>query len=276
MKRIVLLLAIAVGVRSWVVAQASLPVDYKMKTISPIKMDISMDMTTNIIFPFQIKSVDRGSADILAQKARGADNVLQVKAAKEQFRQSNLSVITSDGQLYSFLLDYAPTPSFLNLSFYRDSSAAPVQLAGVDITADVIEKTAQEACAREFFMWRRTKDQKMNLRLGTLYYDKAYLWFCFSIRNSSMVAYEPEYLKFFIKDRKQARRTAVQLKELIPVYCLTPGSVTSDQPAKVVVGIPAFTLSKKQELRILLKEKNGGRDLELVIRHGTLLRARLL
>src|ERR1700751_5325199 len=91
-------------------AQSGIPGNYKIKRIDPLRLDISTSMTTNLIFPYAIKSVDRGSIDVLAQKAKGSENVLQVKAAKAPFKQSNLSVVTADGQLFSFLIDYAEYP----------------------------------------------------------------------------------------------------------------------------------------------------------------------
>ncbi|MDF2188722.1 conjugative transposon protein TraN [Paraflavitalea sp. CAU 1676] len=277
MKRFVLLIAIVSCLYCTdVFAQSELPGNYKAKAITPIRMDISADMTTNLIFPYPIKSVDRGSGDILAQKAKGADNVLQVKAAKEQFMQSNLSVITSDGQLFSFLVAYAPLPTFLNLSFHKDSTASPIQLAGVDLTADEIEQTALSVSSADNFLRKRTKSQMMKLKLGSIHYLQDHLWLSLGMENRSLVDYEIQYIKVYIKDRKQAKRTAMQLKELKPVYCSSLERITSDQPAKVIMAIPAFTLSRKQELRILVKEKNGGRDLELVLRNGTLLKARIL
>jgi hypothetical protein len=55
----------------------------QVKTIEPYKLNIGYSKTTNIIFPHAIISVDRGSKDVLAQKAKGVENILQVKAARD-------------------------------------------------------------------------------------------------------------------------------------------------------------------------------------------------
>jgi len=52
--------------------------------------------------------------------------------------------------------------------------------------------------------------------------------------------------------------------------------VSVDQPVKVIIVLRAFTLSQKQEVRVMLKEKNGGRDIELRLKYPALLKARLL
>src|SRR3954465_2162110 len=85
--------------------------------IDPYPLQITYNKTTNLVFPYTIKSVDRGSPDILVQKARYADTILQLKAGREGFKETNLSVVTTDGKLYSFLLQYVPSPARLNYLF---------------------------------------------------------------------------------------------------------------------------------------------------------------
>src|SRR5258708_37621952 len=63
-------------------------------------VEITYNKTSSLIFPTIIKSVDRGSRDVIVQKAKGVGNVLQLKAGKENFPETNLTVITSDGTLH--------------------------------------------------------------------------------------------------------------------------------------------------------------------------------
>ena len=95
---------------------------FSQVSIEPYALQVSTNKTTNIIFPYDIKSVDRGSRGLLAQKAKGTQNVLQVKAAVQNFAPTNLSVITADGKLYSFAVCFAADPPLLNLSFASDST----------------------------------------------------------------------------------------------------------------------------------------------------------
>ncbi|MEJ7829531.1 MAG: DUF4138 domain-containing protein, partial [Segetibacter sp.] len=94
---------------------------FQATIIEPYPLKITLNKTTNLIFPYSIKSVDRGSADVLAQKAKGVENILLVKAGKENFAETNLSVITTDGKLYSFVVDYINNPAAINFSFERDT-----------------------------------------------------------------------------------------------------------------------------------------------------------
>ena len=65
------------------------------RMIPPYALEVTFYKTVHIIFPATIKYVDLGSADIIAGKADGSENVLRVKAALRDFsRETNLAVIT--------------------------------------------------------------------------------------------------------------------------------------------------------------------------------------
>lgn len=115
---------ISVALMAGILFSLQLPIEAQMQDnviqaeeIKPYHIAVTYDKTSNLIFPFAIKSVDRGSAAILAQKARGVENILQIKAGWQHFKQTNLSVVTSDARFYSFIVDYADDPPVLNISF---------------------------------------------------------------------------------------------------------------------------------------------------------------
>src|SRR4051812_7987347 len=85
-------------------------------------LSITYNKTTNLIFPYSVESIDRGSQDILVQQPKGTANIVQLKAGKQNFAQTNLSVITIDGQLYSFTVDYASQPAELNIIVAKKTS----------------------------------------------------------------------------------------------------------------------------------------------------------
>ena len=86
------------------------------RMIPPYALEVTFSKTVHIIFPSAIRYVDLGSADLLAAKADGAENVLRVKAALQDFsRESNLAVITEDGAYYTFNVKYADEPVKLSV-----------------------------------------------------------------------------------------------------------------------------------------------------------------
>jgi Domain of unknown function (DUF4138) len=87
MKRLVCMMC-----SSWLVVSA----------IAQTSLYIATDKTTSLVFPFSILHVDRGSKDILVQPVQEAENILLVKAGLKDFPETNLSVFTSDGSVYTF------------------------------------------------------------------------------------------------------------------------------------------------------------------------------
>ena len=244
------------------------------KVIAPYHIVISYNKTSNIIFPYAIESVDKGSASVLAQKAKGVDNILQIKAGVQDFAATNLSVVTADGKFYSFLVDYADEPTALNISFASDSMKAIVESKVIDeATFNNIAGGLKHARP---FMHRQTREQKILFGLQGVYLTHDVMCFRFRLRNHSHVAYTPDYIRFFIRDKKRGKRTAVQETELKPLYATSIQTIDGLQADTPVFAFMPFTISGKQELVVQAGEKNGGRDLELHISHRKLLKAKTL
>src|SRR5262245_37865338 len=76
----------------------------------PSSISVAADKTISLVFPAPVSHVDRGTKDVLVQTVKEANNILLVKAAQPGFAETNLTVITSDGGLYHFLVNYCKEP----------------------------------------------------------------------------------------------------------------------------------------------------------------------
>lgn len=242
--------------------------------IEPYKISVSFNKTSNLIFPNAIKSVDRGSAVILVQKARGVENILQLKAAQQGFAPTNLSVITGEGKFYSFIVDYANEPFPINLNFTKDTTTAFLSENLLDEV--VLAESADKVKEQPKFLHKKAKEQKMKLVLQSIYLSDNAMWFNLNLANQSLIKYTPDYVRFFIRDRKRSRRTAVQESKIKPIYSLQPSFVNGNEALNFIYGFTPFTLPASQDLIMEVTEKNGGRALKLRINHKILLKARLL
>ena len=61
------------------------------RMIPPYALEVTFNKTVHVIFPAPIRYVDLGSADLLAAKADGTENVLRVKAALRDFSRERRS-----------------------------------------------------------------------------------------------------------------------------------------------------------------------------------------
>jgi len=269
----VLLLTIIIGVfNCTLLAQA--PTN---QSVTPYQVTISYNKTSNIIFPFAIKSVDRGSSAVLVQKAKGIENILQVKAARENFEETNLSVVTSDGMFYSFIVNYAEQPLVLNLSFVKDSGSA--KSAAAVISAQLLDAASYQLMEDSIqlekgFLHKRVTTEQMQLRLSGIYVYRQILWFNLQVKNHSMIDFIPSSIRFFVRDKKRGKRTAMQEIEITPLFSPAKDTITEEHVFSSVLAFKAFALAKTQRLIIQVREENGGRLLELKVSHQKLLKAR--
>lgn len=250
----------------------------RAEEIKPYHIAITYDKTSNLIFPFTIKSVDRGSAAVLAQKAKGVENILQIKAGWQHFKQTNLSVVTGDARFYSFVVDYADEPSALNISFSADTANKKQTAFLYDMPIDelAIKALAEQVKEQKPFLHKSSQGQKMCLLLRGIYLDQQTMWFTLQLENSSLIHYQPESVRFFIRDRKRAKRTAIQQIEFQPLYSDVGRIIAGESSGEILLAFPPFTLPATKELIIQVTEKNGGRSLLLPVKCRTILKARLL
>lgn len=250
-----------------------------ISSIEPYPLAISYQKTTNLVFPYVIKSVDRGSESVLAQKAKGVENILQIKAGKEDFEATNLTVITSEGKLYSFLLNYDPEPSVLNLTF---GTMNPVVKNAFFSSEENDEKEIEAysnlvAIEKEKIYGIKDKKYGMRFQLDGLYIRENVMYYRIKMENQSNINYDIDQLRFFIRDRKKAKRTATQEIEIKALYVENNTTTVRGQSEHIFVfALPKFTIPDQKFLAVQLMEKNGGRHLELNVRNKALVRSTAL
>ncbi len=258
---------------------AQITSEYEIAVIRPYHLLITFYKTTTLLFPYSIKSVDRGSKDVLAQKAKGVENVLQVKAGKPGFEQTNLTVITADGKLYSYIVDYTDKPDVLNIQFYdnkEDHSDALFSNATFN-DAQIQAGAKKAAIEKRNIKTIADKSSGIKIQMDGLYIKDDVMFFRIKAQNKSDINYTTEMLRFYIRDEKKSKRTASQELEIRHLYVLGDTSVITAQSENVLVfALPKFTLPDKKYFAIELTEKGGGRNVGLRVHNKTIVRAKLL
>ncbi len=227
-------------------------------------LSISTDKTTSLIFPFPIKYVDRGTRDILVQPVKEDERILLVKAASKQFAETNLSVVTGDGNVYEFTVNYTPQPSVLVLHL------PPNKKATISAYANAILNNPPRRISK-------VEHGAVITKLSGIYIKDDVIYYQLEIHNHSPLDFDIELLKFFITDKKKSKRSSVQENELVPLYVAGNRSkVKAYNFSVIVVALDKFTIPDAKFLGIQLMEKNGGRHFNLKIYNRQILRARML
>jgi|688.fasta_scaffold14082_5 conjugative transposon TraN protein len=259
---------------------ALLIIESKSQSIAePHKVEVTYNKTSSIIFPAIIKSVDKGSRDILAQKAKGVDNVLQLKAGKPNFAETNLTVITGDGILHQFTLNYSDKPASLSIDLSEDSLQNKMPL----IFQTEMTETEMENYSTGIVQTKRTvravseSKYKISIALLGIYIKNDVMFYRFKIRNRSNINYTVDFLKFYIRDQTKIKRTASQEVVVKPIYVFgNDKEVKGKSETDVVYALEKFTIPESKHLDVEMFEYNGGRHFNLIIKNKTIVNARLL
>lgn len=234
-------------------------------------LQIGFSKTTSIIFPYTIKSIDKGSAEVLVQKAKGVENILLVKAAKQYFFQTNLTVVTSDGKLYVFVLNY--DDSCPDLNFKAENAVAASRDVLFSLENENQKRTEQ--CAWSAYSKKKKisglKKSKYQIRLEVngIFIQQDVLYLRIVFENKSKINYDIDQLRFFIRDQKKSKRTASQEIELQPLYATSSSSVIPYKSEIIkVYALEKFTIPENKYLTLQMIEKNGGRHLEVDINNN--------
>ncbi|OJV51058.1 MAG: conjugative transposon protein TraN [Bacteroidetes bacterium 43-16] len=231
-----------------------------------------------MVFPYNIVSVNRGSADVLAQKASEVGNILQVKCEDENFKPTNLTVVTAEGALYSFLLHFVPNPRLLNLKV-ADLEIPIQQIAqfegGLKSQAKLRDAAQRIATKKEVINKLSDKRNDMGLQVKGIYISGDVLYFQIKLDNNSRINYDVAQFRSYLTDSKQAKRTAKQETPLIPLF--SEGNdkrIEGNSSNTVVLAFDKFTIPNKKHMVLQVMEQNGGRNLQLKIKNKDILKAK--
>lgn len=246
---------------------------------------VSDQKTTHLVFPFPVTYVDLGSSGIIAAKATGAENIVRVKAARTQFSETNMTVLTSDGKLYSFVVNYARDPKVLSLDLAgraerpsalgnADRPTGAAILSNSPITQGNLEEYSQQALDKKGSVASESANQ-LTLKAGQIGYRQETLFFPLHMTNKSNVTYDIDFIKFYIQDKQVAKRTAEQAIEIQPIYVYNAPDkkIESHNTVDQVFIFKKFTIPDKKQLVVELYEKGGGRNIKVKLSNSNLLKA---
>ena len=300
MKKVFSILALMMGIVSVASAQTDSTGDlfegYTKKItydrmIPPHGLEVTFDKTCHVIFPAAIAYVDLGSANIIAGKADGAENVIRVKAAKRGFKgETNMSVITEDGAYYSFNVKYAREPRILNVEmadFIHDGEAVNrpnnsmnIYLKELGSESPVLVRLVMKS------IWKENKRRVKHIGsksfgiqflLKGIYTHNGLLYFHTEIKNTSNVPFDVDYIIWKIVDKKVAKRTAIQEQVIQPLRTQNfVMNIDGNSNERTVWTMDKFTMPDDKCLVVELAEKNGGRHQTFVIENTDLVRARVI
>ncbi len=258
------------------------------RMIPPYGLEVTFEKTVHIIFPAPIRYVDLGSNNIIAGKAGSSENILRVKAAVRLFEsETNMAVITEEGSYYTFNIKYADEPEKLNIEM-KDFMHDGIATNRPNNSMEIYLKELGSESPRLVYLINRAiynSDKRLVKHIGSkrfgiqyllkgIYSHNNQLYLHTSIKNASNVAFDIDFVRMKIVDRKVAKQTAIQETVIYPLRAYNfISSVGGNSTERTVFTIDKVTIPNDKQLVIELFEKNGGRNQSFVIENEDLLRA---
>ena len=257
--------------------------------VTPHGVQVTFAKTVHIIFPSVVRYVDLGSNWIIAGKADGAENVIRVKAITEGFPgETNFSVICEDGSFYSFNARYAHEPEMLNIEmkdFLENEDTTDFSHTRMNI--HFRELAGESPLLVKLIMQSIYKEDRREIRhlgckrfgvqflLKSVYSHNGLFYFHTETRNRSNVAFQTDFIRFKIVDKKVPKRTAIQERVIDPVRSYNEVLVTEGKSdVCTVYAVPQFTIPDDKLLVIELFEKDGGRHQTIRVENADLVAAK--
>ena len=228
-------------------------------------IEVCSNKTISLVFPATIVSTDRGSEQLMVQKA--ADNILKVKSATDSCRETNLTVVTADNKIYSFIVRYAAHPAHLTIHLGTEATVRKVNK--MDPLCSKVVKL------KPTIMGLKYSSGKVFLQMLGWYVQDAFMFCKLKMENRSQIGYDIDQFRFYLRDNHTMRRTASQ--EIIQQPLLINGdtSTIKGRSARVwVIALNKFTIPDEKHFEVEVLEKNGGRHLYLRVYNKQLMLAK--
>ena len=201
-----------------------------------------------------------------------------------------MSVITEDGNFYSFNVKYADEPLLLNVEMCdfihdgetvnRPNNAMEIYLTELDNESPrlvrLIMKSVYERDKRRI---RHIGCKRFGVQflLKGLYSHGGLLYFHTQIKNTSHVPFDVDFVTFKIADKKLVKRTAMQEQVVYPLRAYNYVTRVDGKKSECTVfALPKFTIPDGKKLVVEMYEKQGGRHQTFELENEDLVQAETL
>ncbi len=203
--------------------------------------------------------------------------------------ESNLLVITSDGNIYSYLVKYAEEiPQF---TFFIQTEASigkengreehrlaihkPLALKVIDSNKQKKKKFFPEEYYQNVSRYllrtkvsknlARNRDSKVVLKLKDLSHRGDKTFVVLEIANRSTLDFRLDYLEVYFASGNNGRKSSYQRIVQQPLYSYCqPEIVRSKSKIRFVLVLPKFAPGKNRHLELQIGEKTGGRTVKII------------
>lgn len=236
---------------------------------------VTTNNTTTLLFPQAITLCDIGSFDDYGFKKNG--NVLLLKAAGEDVKPTSIIVQYGDNKLLHSTLAYAPVPKELFIQFKEEKEAGFPNETRVkasadsvkDLTTKVVEKRLSNLVSDTKIEYKTIANidtkENIGLTLQNIIQDSEHLYLKVLFINKSKIDYGIDMVEYVFRDPVKDGKTGWQRHNVYATATNNIDQIKAKDMKVLGFAVPRFTVSKKGEFMIVVREKNGTRSLSLIV-----------
>lgn len=239
-----------------------------------INLLVTHNKTTLIVFPVSIKSGDVGQEVVSAQLIRGTNNILRVKAVGKAFEPTNLNVVTADGKVYTFNIFYSDQATCMPVYVDQPAKKIAAMFPGTLLNENQIEEFSKAVHGLPSSKYKRSRNYGIELSLQGVFIKGEIVFFKYRLHNCTNLGYKFDSFRFFVRDMKTAKRTAIQDIEMHPLFVRSFCEIESSAGQSLIVAFPRFSIADSKHFIAEIMEKGGDRNLKLGLKQKVLLRAK--
>ncbi|NDV17660.1 DUF4138 domain-containing protein [Muricauda sp. TY007] len=186
---------------------------------------------------------------------------------------SNLLVITSDGGVYAYILSYAKELLQLNhfvqmehrIGIERPNAAkVPINSPSHRISG-YNEKIIGKLLSQNSKSLARKRKKGMVLRVEDIHYIENDVYLVGAIKNRSGINFEVGYLDVLrINGSKKRRASYQEIQVEVKQTVGLSHTIATGETIRFVLVMPKFVLGDQEQLKLILRELQGNRTLEII------------
>lgn len=221
---------------------------------------VSYNKVTAIQLPSPIASPVTSSKNVLTT-IKG-ENVLALKAVGGHFTTSTIEINTKDGASYKMpvAFSYGRSGRFSTIQAPQINKlpATNLSVTNADISRGIAESNRGRVISRD-------KSSKVKGSLGSISIAGNSIFFKARVTNRSNIGFDIDFIRFYVRDLKTAKRTVTQETEIYPsnTYGTEQKTIEGKSTGIYVFTLNKFPVSKDKALFVEIYEKNGARHLTL-------------
>ena len=257
---------------------------FTCKTQETKKLDTiyaSSTMNLALFFPTNIRQGIVGSENfVFSYNRERAQPLGLLKAIKG--KPSNLLVITTDGNVYTYIIKYAPSLTEMNRFIPISESIGHEHQRKPLVVRDTIKSDSNLVVKKQYptaFLEKSCmallkqperkniikRKEGLSLAIKNMIYNEDLVFMQFEIKNDSGFDFDFDTLHVFKVNGNNKRKASYQELKIKPIHIFRiPSKVRIGSISRFVFVLPKFTLGSSEKLYLQLKESSGSRLLALI------------